>query len=580
MKTFTLIRGLIALLLFLVFTSPKISAQAVSANPLNILKPIGPNSVTVTLTRSGTFTGSGNYNWSVSPATGVSGLVASSSATSQTVTFSSAASGPYTFTVSRGSTTVTTIVTICNLLASVANDSTNANRGQWAGGFLVSSGVLAANAHGQKNFFNFNLTQRVSAIGVNLAGFIYYIENISTNSGLVTVTASTANGATRANVITNGDMNLAATTNLGFVRLGVGPDGKAWILASDGTNIYLSFFQTNGLTAATLSTPKIVTFAPGSIGSVATFQNGDICLDGNSNMLVLANNGSGQTIIYAMNPNAPSPVLVSRFQVNDNLNASFTGTVNGVAFDVNGNAYMSTNDANNTPQSGLYFLNANTINTGTGTVQAQSVWDGFGLTDLGSNVWPGDLPFLPVKLGSFTVSRQGTNAVLDWSTLLETNTDHFEIERSIDGVNFTVVGSKLSAGTSADVRNYQFIDPIPAASSVLYYRLKTVDIDAKNTFSKIIVLRLNGIVVKNYMVYPNPFSNNLKIQINSLKEANITIRIKSVSGQEELSRKMILQSGDNVLVLSTELSALSNGMHLMEIITEDGNKITQKIIKR
>jgi hypothetical protein len=581
MKSFTLLKGFLSFFLVILF-SGICSAQALTASPQNIMKPIGgpANNVTVALSTPA-FGTTGNYNWTVSSPTGVTFSAATAGPT-QNVTFSSAASGSYTFTVNRAGNTGparSTVVTLCNILASVANDSTNANRGQWAGGFLANNGVLAASDNGQQNFFDWNLTNRVSAVAVNANGFIYSIENIADNNGLITVQARTANGSTTTNVITNADMNLTATTDLDLVRLGVGADGTCWILAGDGTTVYLASFVTNGTTAATLSTPKVVTFAPGSIGSAATFVNGDLCLDANNRMLVLANNGAGQTIIYVINtPTAVSPQLQSRFQVNDNTNAAFTGTVNGVAFDVNGNAYMSSNDPDNVPQSGLYYINANTINFGTGTIQAQSVHDINGITDLGSNVWPA-ITILPVKLNTFTVVKQGNNAVLDWSTVTESNSDYFEVQRSTDGVNFVTVGTKDAAGTSNDQRSYQYSDPINTTAAVLYYRLNTVDIDQRASYSKIVSLKVNGGNIKNLTVFPNPFTTDLKLQVISEKEADITIRINNVLGQPVINRRLTLQKGENIIVLSSELKTLKPGTHLMEIITDEG-KTTQQIIKQ
>ncbi|HVZ56973.1 MAG TPA: T9SS type A sorting domain-containing protein [Chitinophagaceae bacterium] len=187
---------------------------------------------------------------------------------------------------------------------------------------------------------------------------------------------------------------------------------------------------------------------------------------------------------------------------------------------------------------------------------------------------------LDVKLGSFTVQTVAGNAQLDWVTLSETRNDHFVIERSTDGIRFDGVGDVKGAGTTSYTTHYRFSDPLAGvAASVLYYRLRIVDIDGKSTFSKIVALRLGGsVAIRNYTVYPNPFTGNIKLSISSTKETGATIRISNAAGQVLVNRTVTLQPGDNVVVLGN-LDALQTGLHVMEILTEDGH-ISQKIMKR
>ena len=577
MKKFTSLKGILIVMLFVASSAGNLPAQSLSASPQNILKPIAPNSVPVTLTPSG-FGGSGNYAWTVSPnSTGITGFSASttSGTPAQTVSFtSSAGAGTYTFTVNRSGVSRTVDVTLCNLLASAAPDSTDGNRGQWVGGFLVNAGVLAANANGQQNFFDFGLSNRVSAIAVNQAGFIYYLENVSINAGSVTVSASNSSGTTINSNVATLDLNGGSNTNLGFVRLGIDATGVGWILAGSGTVLYLAKFTSNGTAATSITLVSSNVPITGG-GTAADFQNGDLCLAGNGNMLALANDGAGLTEIFTMNPNAVTPTLTKKFQVNGSGPAPFTGTVNGAAFDISGNLYMSSNST--TGISGLYYIPQSTVNTGTGTVNSSLVWTGDGLTDLGSNFWPNTI-ILPVRFESFTADRQGNNAVLNWVTATETDADHYEIERSLDGVNFNSAGTVRAAGTTNSNRNYQYTDPITTTARIIYYRLGIVDANGKTSYSKIVALRLNGMAVKNFTVYPNPFTSDLKLDINTVSETNITIRINNAAGQLAFERKVTLQPGENVVVLNN-LEALKPGMHLMEIITEDG-KLIQKIIKR
>ncbi len=185
---------------------------------------------------------------------------------------------------------------------------------------------------------------------------------------------------------------------------------------------------------------------------------------------------------------------------------------------------------------------------------------------------------LSVKMTEFTVQKQNNDALLKWSTISETKLDRFDIERSLDGMDFSRMGSVNGNGTTTDLNNYQYNDPLNTTSNIIYYRLKAIDIDGKIMYSKIIALRLNGLLtLNNFTVYPNPFTNNLKLQISSAGETAITIRINSSAGQMENIYHITLQPGGNIVVLSN-LETLKQGIHFMEIISDDG-KLTQKIIK-
>ncbi len=186
----------------------------------------------------------------------------------------------------------------------------------------------------------------------------------------------------------------------------------------------------------------------------------------------------------------------------------------------------------------------------------------------------------PVKMSSFTVKKESNDAVLRWTTVSETKNDHFDIERSVDGINFTKMGTVAGNGTTVLTKNYTYPDALAnVASKILYYRLRIVDMDGKSTFSTVVALRLDGsIAVSSLTVYPNPFTSNIKLQLRSAKEENSTIRFINARGQEVLKRNVTLMPGDNIVVVG-DLQTVAPGLYIMELRT--GNDvITQRIIKQ
>ena len=186
---------------------------------------------------------------------------------------------------------------------------------------------------------------------------------------------------------------------------------------------------------------------------------------------------------------------------------------------------------------------------------------------------------LPVQLTEFTVQKENSNAVLQWTTVTEMKNDHFDIERSTDGVHFTTMGTVNGKGTTAVTNHYVYYDPVAGIREMLYYRLKIVDMDNKGFYSRVIALRPDGSpMVQNVTVYPNPFQGNVRLLFNSTQDMTITIRISNMSGQTESQNSVSVQKGQNIIVVSNS-GAISAGSHIMEIIWSDG-RVTQKIIKQ
>jgi uncharacterized repeat protein (TIGR01451 family) len=184
---------------------------------------------------------------------------------------------------------------------------------------------------------------------------------------------------------------------------------------------------------------------------------------------------------------------------------------------------------------------------------------------------------LAVKMTSFTGIRTGNNALLKWTTYIEIKNDRFEIERSEDGIHFSQRGNVTGSGSTDIKHDYQFTDPLNTSAKIVYYRLRVVDIDGKFNYSNIIPIRLDGTQIDNFAVYPNPFSNNIKVSIYSDKEQDATLRLLMPDGKQALARTVTLGKGANIVVLN-DLENLSKGSYLLEVV-EDGNKIAQRLVK-
>ena len=85
---------------------------------------------------------------------------------------------------------------------------------------------------------------------------------------------------------------------------------------------------------------------------------------------------------------------------------------------------------------------------------------------------------LPVELLYFDGVKYPTFNMLKWSTASEHNSSYFDVERSIDGIEWRVIGTKTAAVNSNTQLNYSYLDAINQFT-IHYYRLVQYDIDGK-----------------------------------------------------------------------------------------------------
>ena len=186
---------------------------------------------------------------------------------------------------------------------------------------------------------------------------------------------------------------------------------------------------------------------------------------------------------------------------------------------------------------------------------------------------------LPVTLLTFNATKSNNTAQLTWETTYEKDNNHFDIQRSTDGVNFIKVGTVAGNETSTLTHNYDYADDVTGLSGIVYYRLKDVDDDGAFGYSKIVPLRLDGSsMTASFSAYPNPFSSNIKLLITSVSTKNANVNLLNTAGQRIANQLVQLQSGQNVVVLQN-LSTLQPGIYVVELITEDG-KNYQKVVKQ
>lgn len=200
--------------------------------------------------------------------------------------------------------------------------------------------------------------------------------------------------------------------------------------------------------------------------------------------------------------------------------------------------------------------------TGAGNLTVGSLMDGTSnnVSILDNFVVKNPIGFatLPLELLSFDAANADRVNKLSWTTANENGTREFVIERSVDGVNYSAIGSVAAES------QYSFTDMLPA--SVNYYRLKMVDQDNSFTYSG--VKKVTGTAATATVTcYPNPVVNTINVRVNGTDAAQYVLA--TIDGR-------VLQAG---MIANGQGSLnVSNAPHGMLVVRVENE--TFKILKQ
>ena len=224
-------------------------------------------------------------------------------------------------------------------------------------------------------------------------------------------------------------------------------------------------------------------------------------------------------------PNASIVIPAGKSAVIFNVTINLTG----VKMFVNGALTIGTGSGAGANAGALVLDNASTINLGydgtnRGSLSSNSVGNGNNTVKIGTvtkfaggntySLNPGSGPGVitgpahadattgnttstSFALGSLPVLLSGFNANLatggkvnvSWTTEQELNSDHFELQRSSDGLNWQVLTTVKASGFSSMPKSYTYADAAPQQGTNLY-RLKMVDVNASYNLSGVVNVRL------------------------------------------------------------------------------------------
>ena len=181
---------------------------------------------------------------------------------------------------------------------------------------------------------------------------------------------------------------------------------------------------------------------------------------------------------------------------------------------------------------------------------------------------------LPVTFLSINANRKNADVLVDWKVELEMNLKQYEVERSQNGVSFAKVTVVLMDRNNPG--SYEWLDQEPAVG-LNYYRIRSVDLDGKTSFSSIAKVMIDQ-PAGSISVYPNPVINGtLNLQLGNQPEGTYSMRLLNPVGQVLLTKKIEHNGGNYTEKINWDYK-MARGMYQLEVTKPGGGVHLIKVV--
>ena len=155
----------------------------------------------------------------------------------------------------------------------------------------------------------------------------------------------------------------------------------------------------------------------------------------------------------------------------------------------------------------------------------------------------------------------GGNAV-NWTISCDKVIDVFEIERSMDGIEFSSIASVTAPREKLLARSFSYTDKGSPAAAGVFYRIKAISADKYFKLSE--TIHVNANPVAEVKIGPNPAMHYLNITLQSAGADRLEAAVYDSKGQVVLTRDFSLTQGLNVITLNG-LGNFTNGLYYLKL---------------
>jgi hypothetical protein len=184
---------------------------------------------------------------------------------------------------------------------------------------------------------------------------------------------------------------------------------------------------------------------------------------------------------------------------------------------------------------------------------------------------------LPVTITSVNAIRNSDKTVgVLWKTANETNLNHYEVERSVNGVSFTSIGSVLPKANNGASAQYLFTDK-DLIGGDLFYRIKAISEGGRVQYSSIVKIGASK-GTGSMLVSPNPVENKqMTIRYDGVETGSYVLALLNGAGQKVCSTKITISGATGTQTIPMG-KLVSSGNYLLLITSPDGSMRSEQVM--
>lgn len=181
---------------------------------------------------------------------------------------------------------------------------------------------------------------------------------------------------------------------------------------------------------------------------------------------------------------------------------------------------------------------------------------------------------VPVEFAYLNARWEQEDGHLTWELGDYANLRHFVVERQADNGDFVRLGEVFPNASSGTGTQFEFVDAgaFRMGAQQLNYRVRSVDFDGQQSFSKIASLRPGQRL--ELLAWPNPFREQLSVQLDLPDAGQVRLQLINPLGQVIIEAQQYGQAGSNRLELDFAGQQLPQGVYFLQA---SGNGFAEQI---
>jgi hypothetical protein len=467
-----------------------------------------------------------------------------------------------------------------------------------------STGVIGPLMGGRRYFIRRSTRYGASSLGVDGVTNRFYLMTQMSSSMAKDIIAIDPTAATHAAAVTVIGTTPSSLDNYHFVKLAMAPTGgygyAIGVLRDSGiagytASNYNPLIRFNTCVTAGCATAVLLGYLPGTGNMYKTeLFNGDIAFDAFGNLFFA-------TAAFRVVGSIPryTDTRLFRINVEDIPLSAGTGTipmnfiadfnnldstvVNGIAFDPLGNMFFATRrfTAVQTSPAGhsdseLYTASFAGTATKIAGFNTTTTMPDKSVADLASCYFPNSV--LAKNKLQLTGRLEMGKANLKWEVNNNNMVNYYEIQKSIDGNNFTTIASITPSSNIQSIAAFNYRDTQNELRENTFYRVRQIMKNDLRFYSNITQIHY---VNKMNLVggfSPNPFIDHFNFVVQLKSKKQVGVKVTDQAGRVVYRNQFAGEPGENKFSVK-DIYALNKGIYVVEI-SADNEIIREKLIRQ